>query len=65
VWQQKVQVSLCVFRAPLHKSCTPEEVHEGFDNVWLLGAERVAIDFPTVYGSAKNNWMSDHWESNW
>jgi predicted membrane GTPase involved in stress response len=23
----------------------------------------VALDFPTVYGSAKNNWMSDHWEN--
>jgi predicted membrane GTPase involved in stress response len=21
------------------------------------------LDFPTVYGSAKNNWMSDHWEN--
>jgi GTP-binding protein len=23
----------------------------------------MAIRFPTVYGSAKNNWMSDHWEN--
>jgi GTP-binding protein len=23
----------------------------------------MAVDFPTVYGSAKNNWMSDHWEN--
>jgi GTP-binding protein len=23
----------------------------------------VAIDFQPVYGSAKNNWMSDHWEN--
>jgi GTP-binding protein len=23
----------------------------------------VQLDFPTVYGSAKNNWMSDHWEN--
>jgi GTP-binding protein len=27
-----------------------------------LGAEE-QLDFPTVYGSAKNNWMSDHWEN--
>jgi GTP-binding protein len=26
-----------------------------------LGAR--TVDFPTVYGSAKNNWMSDHWEN--
>jgi GTP-binding protein len=23
----------------------------------------MAVGFPTVYGSAKNNWMSDHWEN--
>jgi GTP-binding protein len=23
-----------------------------------LGAEEWQLDFPTVYGSAKNNWMS-------
>jgi GTP-binding protein len=28
-----------------------------------LGAEEWQLDFPTVYGSAKNNWMSDHWEN--
>jgi GTP-binding protein len=27
-----------------------------------LGAEEWQLDFPTVY-SAKNNWMSDHWEN--
>jgi GTP-binding protein len=29
----------------------------------MLGAEEWQLDFPTVYGSAKNNWMSDHWEN--
>jgi GTP-binding protein len=28
-----------------------------------LGAKEWQLDFPTVYGSAKNNWMSDHWEN--
>jgi GTP-binding protein len=27
-----------------------------------LGAEEWQLDFPTVYGSAKNNWMSDDWK---
>jgi GTP-binding protein len=27
-----------------------------------LGAEEWQLDFPTVYGSAKHNWMSDDWK---
>ncbi len=46
------------------ENCTPEEVHEKvFDLMYELGAEEWQLDFPTVYGSAKNNWMSDHWEN--
>ena len=42
------------------ENCTPEEVHEKvFDLMFELGAEEWQLDFPTVYGSAKNNWMSD------
>ena len=45
------------------KSCTPEEVHEKvFDLMFELGAEEWQLDFPTVYGSAKNNWMSEDWQ---
>ena len=41
---------------------TPEEVHESvFDLMFELGAEEWQLDFPTVYGSAKNNWMSEDW----
>ncbi len=29
----------------------------------LSGAEEWQLDFPTVYGSAKNNWMSDDWKN--
>ncbi len=28
-----------------------------------LGATEKQLDFPTVYGSAKNNWMSDDLEN--
>ena len=44
-------------------NCTPEEVHESvFDLMFELGAEEWQLDFPTVYGSAKNNWMSEDWK---
>ena len=28
-----------------------------------LGAEEWQLDFPTVYGSAKHNWMSEDWQN--
>src|SRR5690606_28014857 len=28
-----------------------------------LGAEEWQLDFPAVYGSAKNNWMSTDWKT--
>lgn len=41
------------------ENCTPDEVHEKvFDLMFELGAEEWQLDFPTVYGSAKNGWMS-------
>ncbi|GGD99124.1 GTP-binding protein [Planktosalinus lacus] len=45
------------------ENCTPEEVHEAvFDLMFELGAEEWQLDFPSVYGSAKNNWMSEDWK---
>ena len=45
------------------ENCTPDEVHEAvFDLMFELGAEEWQLDFPTVYGSAKNNWMSYDWK---
>ncbi|APD05970.1 elongation factor [Flavobacteriaceae bacterium UJ101] len=45
------------------ENCTPEEVHEKvFDLMFELGAEEWQMDFPCVYGSAKNNWMSEDWK---
>ena len=44
------------------ENCTPDEVHEAvFDLMFELGAEDWQLDFPTVYGSAKQNWMSEDW----
>ncbi len=46
------------------ENCTPDIVHEKvFDLMFELGAEEWQLDFPTVYGSAKNNWMSEDWEN--
>ncbi|NER15288.1 translational GTPase TypA [Leptobacterium flavescens] len=45
------------------ENCTPEEVHEAvFDLMFELGAEEWQLDFPAVYGSAKQNWMSEDWQ---
>ena len=45
------------------ENCTPEEVHEAvFDLMFELGAEEWQLDFPAVYGSAKQNWMSEDWK---
>jgi len=46
------------------ENCTPELVHESvFDLMFELGAEEWQLDFPTVYGSAKNNWMGTDWKT--
>ena len=46
------------------ENCTPDEVHEKvFDLMFELGAEEWQLDFPTVYGSAKQNWMSEDWNT--
>jgi GTP-binding protein len=44
-------------------NCRPEEVHEQvFDLMFNLGATEDQLNFPTVYGSGKNGWMSDDWK---
>lgn len=44
------------------ENCTPEEVHEKvFDLMFQLDANETQLDFATIYGSAKNGWMSTDW----
>jgi GTP-binding protein len=44
-------------------NCRPEEVHEMvFDLMCNLNASEHQLDFHTVYGSAKEGWMSDKWD---
>jgi GTP-binding protein len=41
------------------ENCTPEEVQDKvFDLMFNLDATEEQLDFPTVFGSAKNGWMS-------
>ncbi len=43
-------------------NCRPDEVNEMvFDLMFNLNATEDQLDFPTIYGSAKNNWMSTDW----
>jgi GTP-binding protein len=45
------------------ENCTPEEVHEKvFDLMFELDANETQLDFATIYGSAKNGWMSTDWK---
>lgn len=45
-------------------NCRPEEVHEAvFDLMFALEANEDQLDFPSVYGSAKQNWMSTDWKN--
>jgi GTP-binding protein len=44
-------------------NCRPEEVHESvFDLMFNLEATEEQLDFVTIYGSAKNGWMSTDWK---
>ncbi|MBP3764530.1 MAG: translational GTPase TypA [Bacteroidaceae bacterium] len=43
-------------------NCRPEEVYEmAFDLMFNLGATEDQLDFPVVYGSAKQGWMGEDW----
>ena len=44
-------------------NCRPEEVYEMvFDLMFSLNATEDQLDFPVVYGSAKNGWMSEDYK---
>ncbi len=44
-------------------NCTPDEAQEAvFDLMFSLDATEEQLDFATVYGSAKNGWMSEDWQ---
>lgn len=44
-------------------NCRPEEVQEQvFELMFNLGGNDDQLNFPTIYGSAKQGWMSDDWK---
>ncbi len=44
-------------------NCTPMEAQEAvFDLMFSLDATEEQLDFPTLFGSAKNGWMSHDWQ---
>ena len=45
-------------------NCRPEDVYEMvFDLMFSLIATEGQLDFPVIYGSAKNNWMGEDWQT--
>ena len=45
-------------------NCRPEEVYEMvFDLMFSLNATEDQLDFPVIYGSAKDNWMGEDWKT--
>lgn len=45
-------------------NCRPEEVQDAvFDLMFNLDATEEQLNFPTIYGSAKHNWMSSDWKT--
>lgn len=45
------------------ENCHPDEVHEAvFDLMFALDATEEQLNFPTLYGSSKQAWMSHDWK---
>ena len=45
-------------------NCRPEEVYEMvFDLMFSLGANEEQLDFKTIFGSAKQGWMAEDWQT--
>ena len=65
VLQKAIQIGLkpiVVINKVDKPNCRPDEIHEAvFELMFSLDATEEQLDFPTIYGSAKQNWMSDSW----
>ena len=65
VLQKAIQIGLkpvVVINKVDKPNCRPDEVQEMvFDLMFNLDATEEQLDFPTIYGSAKNGWMSTDW----
>ena len=67
VLQKALQIGLkpiVVVKKVDKPNCRPEEVYEMvFDLMFSLNATEDQLDFPVIYGSAKNNWMGEDWKT--
>ena len=67
VLQKALQIGLkpvVVVNKVDNPNCRPDEVYEMvFDLMFSLNATEDQLDFPVIYGSAKNNWMSTDWKT--
>ena len=66
VLQKAIQIGLkpiVVINKVDKPNCRPSEVQEMvFDLMFSLDATEEQLDFPTIYGSAKQGWMSEYWQ---
>ncbi len=66
VLQKAIQIGLkpiVVINKVDKLNCRPSEVQEMvFDLMFSLDATEEQLDFPTIYGSAKQGWMSTDWK---
>ena len=66
VLQKAIQIGLkpiVVINKVDKPNCRPSEVQEMvFDLMFNLDATEEQLDFPPIYGSAKQGWMSDDWQ---
>ena len=66
VLQKAIQIGLkpiVVINKVDKPNCRPDEVNEMvFDLMFNLNATEEQLDFHTIYGSAKQGWMSDDWK---
>jgi len=66
VLQKAIQIGLkpiVVINKVDKPNCRPDEVQEMvFDLMFSLDATEDQLDFPTIYGSAKEGWMSTDWQ---
>ena len=66
VLQKAIQIGLkpiVVINKVDKPNCRPSEVQEMvFDLMFSLDATEGQLDFPTIYGSAKQGWMSEDWQ---
>ena len=66
VLQKAIQIGLkpiVVINKVDKPNCRPSEVQEMvFDLMFSMDATEDQLDFPTIYGSAKQGWMSEDWQ---